>query len=193
MPSALVVGYDPQAIPGVDGDALRAALEAELARFADHGIDAAMTLVEFNAAAEPTLVTALTERPWDVVVIGGGIRKAAPCSPSSNTSSTSSSAMRPRRRSRSTPRAGTAWRRHNGGCRAPTHVRLTGSATQAGRLTHPSDATNRSSDLRAGGPHVDFPLGSPRSPSSAMSNPLSARRTAQPRARRRVATSGAGR
>ncbi|MFK0099319.1 hypothetical protein [Streptomyces sp. NPDC091040] len=61
MPSALVVGYDPQAIPGVDGNALRAALEAELARFADHGIDAAMT-----------------ERPWDVVVIGGGIRKAAP-------------------------------------------------------------------------------------------------------------------
>ncbi|MYW11484.1 hypothetical protein GT034_24485 [Streptomyces sp. SID2563] len=78
MPSALVVGYDPQAIPGVDGNALRAALEAELARFADHGIDAAMTLVEFNDAAEATLVTALTERPWDVVVIGGGIRKAAP-------------------------------------------------------------------------------------------------------------------
>ncbi|MFG2568812.1 hypothetical protein ACGFR6_25645 [Streptomyces sp. NPDC048567] len=68
MPSALVVGYDPQAIPGIDGDAQRAALEAALARFADHGIDAAMT-----------------ERPWDVVVIGGEIRKAA------------------------TPRAGTAW------------------------------------------------------------------------------------
>ncbi|MGW1125252.1 hypothetical protein [Streptomyces sp. NPDC002526] len=81
MPSALVVGYDPQAIPGVDGNALRAALDTELARFADHGIDAAMTLVEFNDAAEPTLVTALTERPWDVVVIGGGIRKAAPLLP----------------------------------------------------------------------------------------------------------------
>ncbi|MDX3453713.1 hypothetical protein PV396_17425 [Streptomyces sp. ME02-8801-2C] len=76
MPSALVVGYDPQAIPGVDGEALRAALDAELTRFGAHGIDAAMTLVVFDESAEPTLVASLTERPWDVVVVGGGIRKA---------------------------------------------------------------------------------------------------------------------
>jgi len=76
MTSALVVGYDPQAIPGVDGDALRAALDAELARFGEYGIDAAMTLVVFDESAESALVASLTERPWDVVVIGGGIRKA---------------------------------------------------------------------------------------------------------------------
>ncbi|ANS63287.1 hypothetical protein SLINC_1063 [Streptomyces lincolnensis] len=76
MSSVLVVGYDPQAIPGVDGPALHAALDAELVRFGEHGIDAAMTLIVFDESADPTLVTSLSERPWDVVVIGGGIRKA---------------------------------------------------------------------------------------------------------------------
>ncbi|ELS58430.1 hypothetical protein STVIR_0609 [Streptomyces viridochromogenes Tue57] len=72
----LVVGYDPQAMSNVDGKALREALDAELARFGEHGIDAAMTLVVFDGSAESALVTSLTEHPWDVVVIGGGIRKA---------------------------------------------------------------------------------------------------------------------
>ncbi|MEU7164552.1 hypothetical protein AB0A70_07880 [Streptomyces morookaense] len=81
MSSVLVVGYDPQAIPGVDGEALRAALDKELARFAEHGIDAAMTLVVFDGSAEPALVASLADRPWDVVVVGGGIRKAEPLLP----------------------------------------------------------------------------------------------------------------
>ncbi|MEU4204579.1 hypothetical protein AB0B79_34335 [Streptomyces sp. NPDC039022] len=81
MPSALVVGHDPQAIAGADGEALRAALDAELARFGEHGIDAAMTLIAFDASAEPALVASLTERPWDVVVVGGGIRKTEPLLP----------------------------------------------------------------------------------------------------------------
>src|SRR3569833_3051608 len=75
MTAALVVGYDPHAVPGVDGQALRAALDVELARFGEHGIDAAMTLVGFDQSAESTLVASLTERPWDVVIVGGGIRK----------------------------------------------------------------------------------------------------------------------
>ncbi|MEV6686409.1 hypothetical protein AB0N28_13840 [Streptomyces sp. NPDC051130] len=75
MPSALVIGYDPRATPGVDGEALRAGLDAELARFAEHGIDAAMTLVAFGEAAESALVASLTKHPWDVVIVGGGIRK----------------------------------------------------------------------------------------------------------------------
>ncbi|MFF8287521.1 hypothetical protein ACF06W_33065 [Streptomyces albus] len=76
MSSALVVGYDPQAIPGVDGEALRAALDAELARFGEHGIDADVALVVFDASAESTLVAALARQPWDVVVVGGGLRKS---------------------------------------------------------------------------------------------------------------------
>ncbi|MEW2458564.1 MULTISPECIES: hypothetical protein [Streptomyces] len=75
MSSALVVGYDPQAIPGVDGEALRAALDAELARFGEHGIDADVALVVYDASAESALVAALARQPWDVVVVGGGLRK----------------------------------------------------------------------------------------------------------------------
>ena len=75
MSSLLVVDIDPQAVPGIDTDAVRATLDNGLARFGEHGIDAAMTLVVFDEAAESTLVASLTERPWDVVVIGGGIRK----------------------------------------------------------------------------------------------------------------------
>lgn len=78
MASVLVVGIDPYAVPGMDGAAIRAGLDAELARFAAHGIDAGMTLVALDETTEPTLVAALSERPWDVVVIGGGIRKPEP-------------------------------------------------------------------------------------------------------------------
>ncbi|MFI6350740.1 hypothetical protein [Streptomyces sp. NPDC050560] len=75
MASVLVIGYDPQGIPGVDGDALRAGLDAELARFGEYGIEAGMSLVQFDESAAPTLAAALAERPWDVVVVGGGLRK----------------------------------------------------------------------------------------------------------------------
>ncbi|MET9882559.1 hypothetical protein ABZZ20_05245 [Streptomyces sp. NPDC006430] len=75
MSSVLVVGYDPQAIPGIDAQALRAALDAELARFGEHGIDAEMALVVFDAASDSALAASLARRPWDVVVVGGGIRK----------------------------------------------------------------------------------------------------------------------
>lgn len=78
MTSALILGFDPHTVPGMDGDALRAVLDGELARFAQHGIDAAMTLLAPDASAEAAVVAALSEREWDVVVIGGGIRKPEP-------------------------------------------------------------------------------------------------------------------
>ncbi|MCF3962083.1 hypothetical protein [Streptomyces fuscigenes] len=81
MSSVLVIGYDPQAIPGVDGEALRAGLDAELARFGAQGIDADMALVVFDGSAESVLTAALARRPWDVVVVGGGIRKSEPLLP----------------------------------------------------------------------------------------------------------------
>lgn len=40
-----------------------------------------MTLIELDESAEPTIVAALSERDWDVVVIGGGIRKPEPLLP----------------------------------------------------------------------------------------------------------------
>ncbi|NLU70475.1 hypothetical protein [Streptomyces sp. HNM0574] len=75
MADVLVIGYDPAAIPGADGDALRAALDTELARFGEHGIDADAALVVHDGSAGAVLAGALTERAWRVVVIGGGIRK----------------------------------------------------------------------------------------------------------------------
>ncbi|MCM2420962.1 hypothetical protein [Streptomyces sp. RKAG293] len=78
MPSALVLGFDPLAVPGMDGGALRALLDKELARFGDHAIDASMALIAPDASAESMVVAALSERAWDVVVIGGGIRKPEP-------------------------------------------------------------------------------------------------------------------
>jgi hypothetical protein len=41
MTSALIRGIDPHTVPGMDGDVLRAGLDRELARFGEHGIDAA--------------------------------------------------------------------------------------------------------------------------------------------------------
>ncbi|KUL58516.1 hypothetical protein [Streptomyces sp. NRRL S-1521] len=73
MPSVLVIGYDPHAMP--DADAVEAALDAELRKFAERGIDAAVTTVVADGTAGPALAASLTERPWDVVVVGAGIRK----------------------------------------------------------------------------------------------------------------------
>ena len=78
MSSVLVVGIDPQAIPGMNGESVRAGLDAELARFATRGIDAAMTLVHLDESAEDSVTAALAQQPWDVVVVGGGIRKPEP-------------------------------------------------------------------------------------------------------------------
>jgi hypothetical protein len=81
MPSVLIIGIDPLAVPGLDGAAVRAALDQELGRFGDHAIDASMLLIALDESAEPALAAALSGREWDVVVIGGGIRKPEPLLP----------------------------------------------------------------------------------------------------------------
>ncbi|WP_406163811.1 hypothetical protein OG806_48045 [Streptomyces sp. NBC_00882] len=81
MPSVLILGVDPNTVPGMDGDVIRAALDQELARFGDHAIDASMTLIALDESAEPAMIAALSERDWDVIVIGGGIRKPEPLLP----------------------------------------------------------------------------------------------------------------
>jgi hypothetical protein len=40
-----------------------------------------MTLIAFDAAAGPPLIASPAGHPWDVVVVGGGIRKAEPLLP----------------------------------------------------------------------------------------------------------------
>jgi hypothetical protein len=81
MPSVLIIGIDPLAVPGMDGAILRAALDQELGRFSDHAIDASMLLIGLDELAEPAMTSALSGREWDVVVIGGGIRKPEPLLP----------------------------------------------------------------------------------------------------------------
>ncbi|MEW2298216.1 hypothetical protein ABZ719_36970 [Streptomyces sp. NPDC006743] len=81
MPSVLILGIDPTTVPGMDGSTIRAGLEQELARFGARAIDASMTLISLDGSAEPTVIAALSEREWDVVVIGGGIRKPEPLLP----------------------------------------------------------------------------------------------------------------
>ena len=81
MPSVLILGIDPHAVPGMDGDAVRAALDQELARFGEQAVDAAMVLVALDGTAESAMAAALSERVWDVVVIGGGIRRPEPLLP----------------------------------------------------------------------------------------------------------------
>ncbi|WP_339136046.1 hypothetical protein WJM95_35225 [Streptomyces sp. f51] len=81
MPCVLVLGIDPRAVPGMDGGSIRAALDQELARFGEHAIDASMTLIGLDESAESTIAAALSEHDWDVVVIGGGIRKPEPLLP----------------------------------------------------------------------------------------------------------------
>ncbi|MFI2238363.1 hypothetical protein [Streptomyces chrestomyceticus] len=78
MPSVLILGFDPHAVPGMDGDAMRAVLDKELARFGEHAIDASMALISPDASAESMVIAALSRQDWDVVVIGGGIRKPEP-------------------------------------------------------------------------------------------------------------------
>ncbi|MGV9263839.1 hypothetical protein ACWDRR_04135 [Kitasatospora sp. NPDC003701] len=78
MASVLVLGFDPHAVPGMDGDAVRALLEQELARFGERGITASTALIAPDASAVATVVAALSERNWDVVVIGGGVRRPEP-------------------------------------------------------------------------------------------------------------------
>ncbi|MEU2788151.1 hypothetical protein [Streptomyces sp. NPDC007100] len=75
MATALVLGVDPHTVPQLDGDFIGAALDAEMARFAEHGIEASVALLALDGSAEGKIVAALAERDWDVVVIGGGIRK----------------------------------------------------------------------------------------------------------------------
>lgn len=81
MSSVLILGIDPHTVPGLDGDAVHAVLERELARFAERGVDASMAMVASDGSAEEAFAGVLGKQAWDVVVIGGGIRKPEPLLP----------------------------------------------------------------------------------------------------------------
>jgi hypothetical protein len=77
----LVIGIDPHAVAhlGVDADLVASALATGQERFAAAGVLADLCLVGLDQDdAARQIVAALAIRPYDCVVIGGGIRKPAP-------------------------------------------------------------------------------------------------------------------
>ncbi|WP_405058732.1 hypothetical protein OG474_39210 [Kribbella sp. NBC_01505] len=75
QPTVLVIGFDPYQVPVSDQDAVAAALDRGQARFAEFDLEAENCLLGLNDQIESDATAALKTRPWDCVVIGGGIRK----------------------------------------------------------------------------------------------------------------------
>ena len=76
----LVIGLDPYRVPGPwDPAPVAAAIAVGMARFADAGIGVESCLVGLDGSDDIAAVVteALDGRPWEVVVIGGGIREPA--------------------------------------------------------------------------------------------------------------------
>jgi hypothetical protein len=80
-PNVLVVGIDPRALPGMDADAIEAALEQGQAEFEKRGIRADLCLVGLDGTVEAKIVRYLTRTSYACVVVGGGIRKPEPMLP----------------------------------------------------------------------------------------------------------------
>lgn len=74
-PAVLVIGFDPYRVPVPDPDGVAAALERGRARFGEFGMAERSCLIGPDDRIESDIVAALGERPWDCVVVGGGIRK----------------------------------------------------------------------------------------------------------------------
>ncbi|WP_433291153.1 hypothetical protein ACQP2F_24750 [Actinoplanes sp. CA-030573] len=78
-PRVLVLGLDPFRVPGPwDPQPVADKIEAGMAQFEAAGVGARSCLVGLDGSddIETVLTAALTERPWEVVVVGGGIRRA---------------------------------------------------------------------------------------------------------------------
>lgn len=74
----LVIGLDPYRVPGPwDPAPVADAIKVGVARFAEHGVDVQTCLVGLDGSddVEAVVGAALRERPWKVVVVGGGVRK----------------------------------------------------------------------------------------------------------------------
>jgi hypothetical protein len=78
-PRVLVIGLDPYRVPGPwDPTPVGDAIAAGMARFAEVGVGAESCLVGLDGSddIEAVVTAALGRRRWEVVVVGGGIRKS---------------------------------------------------------------------------------------------------------------------
>ena len=106
-PRVLVIGLDPYRVPGPwDPAPVADAIAVGMARFADAGVGAESCLFGLDGSddVEAVVTEALDGRPWEVVVVGGGVRKPDDQLTCSNASSTSYTGTHPMPRSRSTAR-----------------------------------------------------------------------------------------
>lgn len=77
-PRVLVIGLDPYRIPGPwDPKPLADAIEVGIARFAEHGVGVETCLFGLDGSddVEAVVGAALAARPWECVVVGGGVRR----------------------------------------------------------------------------------------------------------------------
>lgn len=78
MSRVLVIGLDPYRVPGPwDPKPVADAIEVGIARFAARGVGVETCLVGLDGSddVEAVVGAALRARPWEVVVVGGGVRK----------------------------------------------------------------------------------------------------------------------
>ena len=76
-PRVLVIGLDPYRVPGPwDPEPVAHRIEAGRARFVEHGLGAEFCLVGLDGSddVEAVVTSALSARPWECVVVGGGVR-----------------------------------------------------------------------------------------------------------------------
>jgi hypothetical protein len=77
-PRVLVIGLDPYRVPGPwDPAPVADAIAVGMARFATAGIAVESCLFGLDGSddIEAVVTEALDSRPWDVIVVGGGVRK----------------------------------------------------------------------------------------------------------------------
>jgi hypothetical protein len=78
-PRVLVIGLDPYRVPGPwDPAPVADAIAVGMARFADAGVGVESCLFGLDGSddIEAVVTEALDRTPWEVVVLGGGVRKA---------------------------------------------------------------------------------------------------------------------
>ena len=76
-PRVLVIGLDPYRVPGPwDPKPKADAIAAGIARFAEHrvGVETCLFGLDGSDDVEAVVAAALRARPWECVVIGGGVR-----------------------------------------------------------------------------------------------------------------------
>ncbi len=77
--NVLLVGLDPSVVnydrwPGLSPEKLEAGLRREEAALNDSGYDAAICFVDHGETAAEVVAAALSENPYDCILIGAGVR-----------------------------------------------------------------------------------------------------------------------